>query len=224
MGKIKENIFTGFSGKLGNVVGCKGKNGYYLRTRPENYRDAKSKGQMRQRSKFMLANELLKNFVPLLRIGYRDCAGKRSGFTAAMSYVMANAINQSEEGASINYEKVKIAQGTLTTAIEAKVELERGKAIFTWKDNSGQGDAQPEDSVMILVYNKIKGQAVYQLGAALRSDSHCELSLPNEWQKEDLTAYIALENEERMCVSNSECLWNGGCLKENADKFPSCKR
>ena len=148
MPKIKEDIFSGFSGKLGNVVGCKGKNGYYLRTRPEKYRDAKSKGQMQQRSKFMLANELLKNFTPLLRIGYRYCDEKRSGFTAAMSYVMANAICQGEEGTSIDYEKVKIAQGTLTTATEAKVELEKSKAIFTWKDNSGRGDAQPEDNVM----------------------------------------------------------------------------
>lgn len=217
MAKIKEDIFSGFSGKLGNVVGCKGKNGYYLRTRPEKYRDAKSKGQMQQRSKFMLANELLKNFTPLLRIGYRYCDGKRSGFTAAMSYVMANAICQGEEGTSIDYEKVKIAQGTLTTATEAKVELEKSKAIFTWKDNSGRGDAQPEDNVMTLVYNRMKGQAVYQLHSAQRSDGYCELPLPEEWQKEDLTVYIALENEERMCVSNSECLWNGVCTERNTD-------
>lgn len=44
MAKIKEDIFSGFSGKLGNVIGCKGKNGYYLRTKPEKYKDAKSKG------------------------------------------------------------------------------------------------------------------------------------------------------------------------------------
>lgn len=207
MGKITENILTGFSGKLGNVVGCKGKNGYYLRTRPERYRDAKSEGQMKQRSKFMLANEFLKTIVPLLRIGYRDYAGKRSGFTAAMSYVMANAIIQSEEGASIDYEKVKIAQGTLTTAVEAKVEFEKDKAVFTWRDNSGCGDAQAEDCVMTLVHNKMSGQSIYQLKAARRSDGRCELSLPAEWQKDDLTAYIALENEEKKCVSNSECLY-----------------
>ncbi len=212
MGKIKENIFTGFSGKLGNIVGCKGKNGYYLRTRPEKYRDAKSKGQMHQRSKFTLANEFLKTFVPLLRIGYRDCAGKRSSFTAAMSYIMANAIERSEEGISIDYQKVKIAQGVLTTASEAKVEFEKGKAIFTWKDNSGQGDAQAEDVVMVLVYNKVGLQAVYQLGAALRSDERCQMLLPEQWQENELVAYIALENQEKMCVSNSECIWDGVAL------------
>lgn len=214
MAKIKEDIFSGFSGKLGNVIGCKGKNGYYLRTKPEKYKDAKSKGQMKQRSKFMLANELLKNFTPLLRIGYRDCAGKRTGFTAAMSYVMANAIEQPPEGASIDYEKVKIAQGTLTTAMEANVKLEKGKAIFTWINNSGRGDAQEEDNVMTLVYNKMTRQAVYHLHTARRSDSYCELPLPEEWLKENLTVYIAFENEERKCVSNSECLWNGVCEKE----------
>lgn len=30
-------------------------------------------------------------------------------------------------------------------------------------------------------------------------DSHYKLSLPDEWQKEDFTAYIALENEEKSC-------------------------
>lgn len=59
MAKIKEDIFSGFSGKLGNVIGCKGKNGYYLRTKPEKYKDAKSKGQMKQRSKFMLGLSII---------------------------------------------------------------------------------------------------------------------------------------------------------------------
>lgn len=217
MGKIKENIFTGFSGKLGNVVGCKGKNGYYLRTRPEKYRDAKSEGQIRQRGKFVLVNEFLKNFVPLLRIGYRDYDGKRSGFTAAMSYVMANAVIQSEEGPNIDFEKVKFAQGTLTTATETNVEFEKGKAVFTWKNNSGCGDAQAEDSVMALIYNKKEGQAVYQLRAALRSDGRCELLLPEEWKKEDIAAYLALENEKRACVSNSECLWNSMDTRKQPD-------
>ncbi|WP_288613668.1 hypothetical protein [uncultured Bacteroides sp.] len=33
----------------------------------------------------------------------------------------------------------------------------------------------------------------------MKKDSHCKLSLPDEWQKEDFTAYIALENEEKNC-------------------------
>jgi len=49
----------------------------------------------------------------------------------------------------------------------------------------------------------------------MRKDSHCELSLPDEWQKEDFTAYIALENEERMCVSNSNIYGTEGVSKKN---------
>ena len=33
----------------------------------------------------------------------------------------------------------------------------------------------------------------------MKKDSHYKLSLPDEWQKEDFTAYIALENEEKSC-------------------------
>ena len=33
----------------------------------------------------------------------------------------------------------------------------------------------------------------------MKKDSHYKLSLPDEWQKEDFTAYIALENEEKNC-------------------------
>ena len=33
----------------------------------------------------------------------------------------------------------------------------------------------------------------------MKKDSHYKLSLPDEWQKKDFTAYIALENEEKSC-------------------------
>ena len=48
MAKIKEDIFSGFSGKLGNVVGCKGKNGYYLRTRPEKCKKQRTNAAAKQ--------------------------------------------------------------------------------------------------------------------------------------------------------------------------------
>lgn len=208
MARIKNDIFSGFSGKLGNVVGCKGKNGNYLRMRPEKYRDAKTNGQVQQRSRFTLANTLLKSFTPLIRIGYKDCGEKRTAFTAAMSFVMNNAILQGEEGYYIDYRKVKMAQGTLTTLADAKVEFDNREVKFLWTDNSGQGDANSEDSVMVLVYNKTKGMALYETDKNHRCDQELVLALPDDWDTDEMAIYLAIRNEEKQTVSNSECLWD----------------
>ena len=48
--------------------------------------------------------------------------------------------------------------------------------------------------------------AVYDTEAALRSDCHAGLQLPEDWQDDELVAYLGFYSTDRNCVDNSICL------------------
>ena len=123
-----------------------------------------------------------------------------------MSYVMKNALADSEQGLVIDYNKVLVSHGSLTQASNATVSTEDSKALFTWEDNSEQGNAMTTDAAMLLVYNKEKTVAVYDTSAAMRSDGNAELELPKDWKDDTLIAYLGFCSANDKSVANSICL------------------
>lgn len=81
MAQIKDGLFGGFSGKIGNVVGCKGKNGFYVRSLPSHVSNPRTELQQAQRRRFSLAMQLARALTPFLHISYREFAGLRNHFT-----------------------------------------------------------------------------------------------------------------------------------------------
>ena len=205
MGKIKKGVFGEFTGKVGNLVGCTWKGIPYMRTRPANMTNPRTEKQQGQRSKFQVALNFLRTITPFLRIGYREFAERQTAFNAAMSYVMKNALADSEQGLEIDYNKVLVSHGSLTQASDTTVSTEGSKALFTWKDNSGQGNAMATDAAMLLVYNQEKALAVYDTSAAMRSDGNAELELPKEWKNDTLIAYLGFCSTNDKSVANSIC-------------------
>ena len=59
---------------------------------------------------------------------------------------------------------------------------------------------------MVMVYNKDKEAAVYNMEAALRSYCHTELQLPEDWQNDELIAYLSFCSADGSSVANSICL------------------
>ncbi|WP_044268137.1 DUF6266 family protein [Bacteroides timonensis] len=98
MGKIKKGAFGELTGKVGNLVGCTWKGVPYMRTRPTHMTNPRTKKQQGQCNKFQIALSFLKTITPFLRIGYREFAEGQTAFNAAISYVMKNALTDSEQG------------------------------------------------------------------------------------------------------------------------------
>jgi len=99
-----------------------------------------------------------------------------------------------------------VSHGSLTQASNATVSTEDSKALFTWEDNSEQGNAMTTDAAMLLVYNKEKTVAVYDTSAAMRSDGNAELELPKDWKDDTLIAYLGFCSANDKSVANSICL------------------
>lgn len=209
MGTIKQGILGGFSGKVGTVVGSTWKSVHYMRAMAVSVSDPRTEKQLCQRAKFSLAINFLSSITPFVRIGYNLYAHKKSGFNAALSYIIKNAFTMDGANIAIDYNKVMVTRGSLMPAFNAAVTLAGDKASFSWTDNSGMGDALKTDWAMLLVYNKDKGQAVYDTAAAMRSAAKAELELPASWGEDALTAYVGFCSEDGKNVSNSVCVQNG---------------
>ena len=206
MGKIENGVLGGFSGKVGPVVGCKGKNGNYMRAHAATISNPRTEKQQEQRGKFSLVFNFLQAFTPFIRIGYKECAQGKSAFNAAVSYMLKKAITGDGTELSINFKRVLVSTGTLMPIFQGMATAKDNQMMFQWEDNSEMGNAEMTDIAMILVYNKNKGTAVYDTAAAVRSDSHATLALPTDWNHDTLIAYLGFCSADGNCVANSLCL------------------
>lgn len=206
MGKIEKGVLGGFSGKVGPVVGCKGKTGNYMRAHAATISNPRTEKQQEQRGKFSLVFNFLQAFTPFIRMGYKECAQGKSTFNAAVSYMLKKAITGDGTDLSINFKRVLVSTGTLMPIFRGSATEADNQMIFQWEDNSETGNAEKSDIAMILVYNKDKGTAVYDTAAAVRSDCRAALALPAGWNNDTLIGYLGFCSADGNCVANSLCL------------------
>lgn len=164
------------------MIGSNWKGTSYMRALALKIKDANTEKQRHQRAKFIIANNFLKTMTPFIRFGYKGYAKTQSEYNAAMSYIMKNAMTGSKDTLAIDYDKVLLTRGSLTTAVNPTASITGNKVMYTWTDNSGTGDAQATDRAMLLVYNKKKGDA--------------------------LAVYLGFRSEDGRSVANSACLKN----------------
>ena len=217
MATFRQGIPGGFSGKVGTVVGSTWKSINYMRALAVNVHDAKSEKQLCQRGKFRTVVNFTKTITPFLRVGFQEHEEGRSAVNAATSYLMLHAVEGCADDATLNFDKVRVSQGSLTAATDATVQVTAGKATFSWTDNSDTGDAQATDTAMALAYNKDRQEAVYRMAIATRADGTAELTLPTNWDGEALAIYLAFCSADGQHVSNSLCLQNDAASTEPED-------
>lgn len=203
MGTLKEGLLGGFSGKVGNVVGVERNGTYYVRSLPEKGNDPKTDSQVKQRSRFSVVMNFLKTISPFIRIGFQSYAvGARTPYNAAMSYNIRHSVKMGEQGAELDHPRVLVSRGTLPvgSGMHAKVVGDELKA--TW-DAALPGNARGDDVAMLLAYNSIKQQAIYDLNAAKRSDINAGLQLPSDWRGDTIEAYLVFKTADGAEVSDS---------------------
>ena len=165
--------------------------------------------QQCQRGKFRTAVNFLKTILPFIQVGYRNYEQGKSAYNAAISYLMHHAFAGNGQEAVLDFERVRISQGSLTPASDASVGRMGGNMLVSWSNNIAEGDAAADDVAMLLVYNRTRGEAIWQLSAGSRSDGRCSLRLPLGWESDELAVYLAFCSVDGQRISNSVCLLNG---------------
>lgn len=199
MGIIKQGILGGFSGKVGNVIGSSWRGISYMRAVAQSTAKTRSAAQSIQQERFACVVGFLQPITAYLRIGYKGLKEHESPFNAAMSYVIRRAMTDNK----IDYSKVLVSHGSLMPVMEAKATESNGKVVFTWTDNSGQGDALATDLAMPLVYNTVRKEAVFSTHAATRAEGKTELNLPSRWAGDKLVIYLGVTSLDELTPANS---------------------
>lgn len=204
MGTIKQGVFGGFSGGVGNVIGGTWKGISYMRIIPAKISNPRTERQKDQRLKFALTMKFLKPISQFLKIGFKNYAVSMTGINAAMAYNIHNAVEGLYPEYSINYANVLVSCGILTPAFNSEVQsVSAGTVQFSWDDNSAELSASRLDKTMLMVYNVLKGQAVCVIDKGVRSDLSQIVTVPKSFFGDQVHCYIGFISEDDMEVSNS---------------------
>lgn len=210
MGKIKQGVLGGFSGKVGAVVGSRWKSVYYMRGLTDHVNDKNSLKQQAQRAKFAVAQAFAHDVLGFVRYGYSPELRNRTPYNGLVSYLLKHAMTGSGIDWELDFERVMVSRGSLTPIKQANATISGDKVNFTWTDNSGKGDAKSSDVAMVLVYNKDDGEADYDTNAGVRGDGQCVFALPAGWGSANLAVYLGFRNTETGNCADSTCLINSG--------------
>ena len=203
MGRLKEGIFGGFSGKVGNIIGSSCRGVDYIKSAPAKMTNPRTKSQTNQRSSFIITQNFLRTMIPIIRIGFNDYAiDGKSAFNAAMSYNMINGINKVKDGCVIDYTNVLISRGSLFPSPVINATVTDDLLQFEWNPILNE-NAKSTDQVMVIAHNAAKGESVFDVNAGKRGSAATFIVLPKEWKGDIIETYIAFKNEESTLVSDS---------------------
>lgn len=207
MGKLKNGIFSSFTGKLGPIIGSMSGDECYIRSVPHKYKDAKSEEQLFQRSAFRVAQRFVRSMTSYVRSSYDSVRGKMSAFNMAMRHVMLEAIVRDERGCDIDYSKVLVADGRYPMVSNPKAEMMAGKLLLTWEyDPQVDISAHAQDRISYVVYNINKETSTFRLLSSNRSELSVEVDMYSLWRGDDVAVYIAAADMNGEVFSKSTFL------------------
>jgi len=205
MATILNGILGGFSGKVGTVIGASWNGIDYMRSRATSITQPNTPAQLEQRARFSLIVKFLQTMTAFLRVGFKSQAIKMTGFNAALKYNIANVITGVYPALAIDFEKVKVSEGSLPGALNPAItSTVEGVLDVTWDNNSTEAGASPDDKVMLVVFNPTRQLSVTVAGGSTRITGSHTLTLPDNFVGETVECYIGFQNANQSEVSDSQ--------------------
>lgn len=192
MGKIKQGILGGFSGKVGSVIGGSWKGISFMRGIAASVANPQSVPQLTQRQKFAVIMGFLQPLSEFLKIGFKNYAVQMTAMNAAMSYNLENALQGAYPNFTVDYASALVARGNLAPSLNAAAAAGvAGTVVFTWEDNSGEIGASTLDNTLLVIYNPVKHQAVTVNKLAERADGTQTVTVPDSFSGDTVQCYLA---------------------------------
>lgn len=191
MGTIQKGILGGFSGKVGAVVGANWRGKDVIRSLPKKSHRIPTEEQQIQRLKFTLVAQFLSPVKRVAGTYFGQPAGEKSRFNLATSYHLTEAVTGINPVFVIDYPKVILTKGDLLGLEMPLATAQTGATVvFTWTDNSGEGQAKADDQVLVVVYNPSK-KSFETRQTAIRSAGTFTLVLPATWSGDTVHSWLS---------------------------------
>lgn len=192
MGTYKNGICGPFSGKIGTVVGSSWNGIDYMRSLPGRSGKKPTEAQKSQRMKLALAIAFLRPLSEVVNMGFKNVAVQKTGFNAATSHLITEAISGIYPDFKIDYSKVLISMGSLTGAWNAGVSSVTGTSLLVnWENNSGAGTARTTDRVLLVVYNSTISESLYLRAGNTRDSGLQTFVLPSGFAGHKVHVWIS---------------------------------
>jgi len=204
MGTYNNGITGSFNGRVGPVVGVMWKGKSVVRARPKKRTAPLTPNERRHRAKFALVNNFLRGAISLVNYSFHSELLHQSGYNKAFSYNIKNAVVLKENKPFIDYSMSLLSKGDLPKPESFVADTsESGKIIFTWKDNSGRGQALSSDLAFVALYSEEKNIWLGEEKVAERSEGKYEFNLPAEYGDLEFQIYFGFvsANEKESCDS-----------------------
>ena len=192
MGKIKQGILGGFSGKVGPVIGSSWKGKAVMKAQALSYNDRNSEQQQQQRMKFGLIGKFVSSIIGFVNVGFRKRAVGMTAPNAAVSCNIDTAITGTWPNYQLDYTLTLVSDGPVDLPYSPNATADGTTLSLTWADNSGMGNAETGDKVMVLVYNPTKNQTIYNTSLAERNERNATLTLPTAWTGDTVNVWMAM--------------------------------
>ncbi|MGL2966536.1 DUF6266 family protein [Flavobacterium sp. XGLA_31] len=204
MATYKKGILGPFSGKVGTVVGANWRGKDILRSLPKKGNSNPSETQLQQRQRFLTASGFLTPMNGVLRKYFGQRNGDQSRLNQAMSYHLKEAVVFNDPDFGIDYSKVLISRGDLTGLQNPTVAAIGGNQLkFNWEDNSGQGDAKTDDTLLVVVYAPTAGLYFTQLETATRVEQVVVVTLPDFFQGLEVYSWLGVTSADHKTAATS---------------------
>lgn len=196
-----------FSGAVGDMVGCNGPHGFYIRSRPSKPAKAPTPKQLEARAKLSMVMRFLK---PLKAIIYRGFMGNQSAKTriAAMNAAASHVLNQAMVGAypdlRIDPAKVRLSRGTLLGLPQATFRAQGASVDVSWSPALTPFSGHADDEVTVVVYNPQEKTVL--AGVALRSAGTLAVDASDEPPGSELLVYACVCDRTGRKFANSQFL------------------
>src|SRR5690606_7384065 len=194
-----------FSGVLGDVVGCNGPSGFYIRSRPKRSGKAPSPKQQNARSRLATVMRFLKPLKEIVYMGFAQAHPSRSK-TTAMNAAASHMLNYAVEGEypdiSINPAAVRLSRGALASLPDVAHEQVGSEVTVTWSPFLPKFSGNSDDIVMAICYN-LEERSV-MVTKALRSDGLATLDLFELPANGTSLIYVCVADRGRKVFANSQ--------------------
>ena len=179
MGTYNKGILGAFSGKVGPVVGASWRGKDVLRSLPRKGNRVATETQLLQREKFTMVTEFLTPLNSVVGRYFGNNTGDKTRRNQAMSYLLKEAVTYVAPNLVWEFNKVLISRGDLLGLNTANASAGTGSSVdITWTDNSGQGDAETTDKLVVVLYEETTKTTVHALNAGMRNQETANVVVP----------------------------------------------
>ena len=156
--------------------------------------------------KMKIAKNLLYPLIKLLNIGLKYVAKKQTPYQYAVEQMVKRAFSSTGQKHEffIDLHELIFSRGSLPNAQVEEVTFHDHMCEILMSDNSGYGDARPDDISMVLFFNFSKQEFAYYLQGYTRSTALCPYELPERWAGDTINVFIAMYSADKKLVSDSE--------------------